>query len=87
MTDSMRTVGIIGLGLIGGSMAIDLKRRGFADRVLGVEQDSVAAGAAVTIGLVDEVVPYEECIQKADIIVVAVPVNAMTASVRENSFS
>jgi prephenate dehydrogenase len=57
-------------------MAIDLKRRGFADRVLGVEQDSVAAGAAVTIGLVDEVVPYEECIQKADIIVVAVPVNA-----------
>ena len=72
----MRTVGIIGLGLIGGSMAIDLKRRGFADRVLGVEQDSVAAGAAVTIGLVDEVVPYEECIQKADIIVVAVPVNA-----------
>ena len=72
----MRTVGIIGLGLIGGSMAIYLKRRGFADRVLGVEQDSVAAGAAVTIGLVDEVVPYEECIQKADIIVVAVPVNA-----------
>lgn len=28
-------VGIIGLGLIGGSMAIDLKRRGFARIVLG----------------------------------------------------
>ena len=34
------TVGIVGLGLIGGSMAIDLKRRGFASRVLGVEQRS-----------------------------------------------
>ena len=29
-------VGIIGLGLIGGSMAIDLKRRGFADEVIGM---------------------------------------------------
>ena len=70
----MRTVGIIGLGLIGGSMAIDLKRRGFASTVLGVENDPVSAQAARTIGLVDEVVSYEECVEKADIIVVAVPV-------------
>ena len=70
----MRTVGIIGLGLIGGSMAIDLKRRGFASTVLGVENDPVSAQAAQTIGLVDEVVSYEECVEKADIIVVAVPV-------------
>ncbi|MBO4756390.1 MAG: prephenate dehydrogenase/arogenate dehydrogenase family protein [Bacteroidales bacterium] len=70
----MRTVGIIGLGLIGGSMAIDLKRRGFASTVLGVENDPVSAQAAQTIGLVDQVVSYEECVEKADIIVVAVPV-------------
>ena len=68
------TIGIIGLGLIGGSMAIDLKRRGFAQTVLGVEKDPVAAEAAKTIGLVDRVVPFQECIEKADIIVVAVPV-------------
>ena len=72
----MRTVGIIGLGLIGGSMAIDLKRRGFAQKVLGVERDSIAAEAAKTIGLVDEVVNYDACIQGADILVVAVPVSA-----------
>ena len=68
------TLGVIGLGLIGGSLALDLKRRGFADKVLGVENDSVAAQAALTIGLADEMVPYETCIEKADIIVVAVPV-------------
>ena len=72
----MQTVGIIGLGLIGGSMAIDLKRRGFAHTVLGVENDPIAAEAAKTIGLVDEVVSYEDCIARADIIVVAVPVGA-----------
>ncbi|MBR1706798.1 MAG: prephenate dehydrogenase [Bacteroidales bacterium] len=70
----MRTIGIIGLGLMGGSMAIDLKRRGFADRILGVEKEAVNASAAEKIGLVDELVPYETCIGEADIIVVAVPV-------------
>ncbi|MBR1569471.1 MAG: prephenate dehydrogenase [Bacteroidales bacterium] len=76
MRDVKKTVGIIGLGLIGGSMAIDLKRRGFASRVLGVEQVPLNAEAALKIGLVDEVVPYEECIERADIIVVAVPVGS-----------
>lgn len=70
----MKTVGVVGLGLIGGSMALDLRRRGFASRVLGVEADSVAAEAALTIGLVDKVVSLQECVAEADIIVVAVPV-------------
>ena len=48
-------VGIIGLGLIGGSMAIDLKRRDFAGEIIGVEADAVNAAAALKIGLVDRV--------------------------------
>lgn len=68
------TIGIIGLGLIGGSMAIDLKRRGFARTVLGVESEPVNSAAAEKIGLVDKVVTYDECISQSDIIVVAVPV-------------
>ena len=67
-------VGIIGLGLIGGSMAIDLKRRGFADRVIGVESDPVASEAALRMGLADEIVSFEECVRGSDIVVVAVPV-------------
>ena len=79
----MRTVGVIGLGLIGGSMALDLRRRGFAQHVLGVEQDPVAAEAAKTIGLVDEVVSYDDCISRADIIVVAVPVGTAVKMVKD----
>ena len=71
-----KTIGIIGLGLIGGSMAIDLKRRGFAGKVLGVEADKIAAHAAMTIGLADEMVSLQECVDRSDIIVVAVPVGA-----------
>lgn len=69
-------VGIIGIGLIGGSMAIDLKKRKFADRIVGVENDHLHATAALEIGLVDEIVSLEECISGSDIIVVATPVNA-----------
>ena len=72
----MRTVGVIGLGLIGGSLALDLRRRGFASHTLGVEKDSVAAQAALTIGLVDEVTDLDTCVKEADIIVLAVPVGA-----------
>ena len=68
------TIGIIGLGLIGGSMAIDLKRRGFAQPTLGVEADPVHAEAALKMQLCDEIVPYEDCIERSDIVVVAVPV-------------
>lgn len=69
-------VGIIGLGLIGGSIAIDLKRKGYAHQVLGVEADSVNASAALKIGLVDRIVQVEECVAESDIIILAVPVGA-----------
>lgn len=69
-------IGIIGIGLIGGSMAVDLKSRGFADRIVGVEQDPLHAAAAKELRLVDAMVDYDECIATSDIIVVAVPVSA-----------
>ena len=69
-------IGIIGLGLIGGSMAIDLKRKGFAAEIHGVEADPVNAAAAEKIGLVDRITTFEECIDQNDVIVLAVPVGA-----------
>lgn len=69
-------IGIIGLGLIGGSMAIDLRRKGFVKEILGVEAEPVNAAAAEKIGLVDKVVELDECIAGSDLIVLAVPVGA-----------
>ena len=62
------------MGLIGGSMAIDLKRRGFAKTVLGVESEPVNAAAAEKIGLVDRVVSLEDCVRLCDIVILAIPV-------------
>lgn len=69
-------VGIIGLGLIGGSIAIDLKRKSYAEQVLGVEADPVNASAAEKIGLVDQVTDFEDCVRQSDVIILAVPVGA-----------
>lgn len=69
-------VGIIGLGLIGGSMAMDLKKRGFARTVLGVEADPVNAAAAGKMELVDEIVSFEDCVRRSDITVIAIPVGS-----------
>ncbi len=64
-------------------MAIDLRRRGFADRVIGVESEPVNASAAEKIGLVDAVVPFETCISESDIVVVAVPVGTAVKMVMQ----
>ena len=47
----------------------------FAVEFLGVEADALHASAAKELGLVDEIVSYEECIAMSDMIVVAVPVS------------
>ena len=52
-------------------MAIDLKRRGFASKVLGVESEPVNAEAALRIGLCDELVSFEDCVRRSDIVVIA----------------
>lgn len=68
------TVAIVGIGLIGGSMALALKEKGFAAKVIGVEENEAHRQKALELGLVDEIWDLKEAVQLADIIVLAVPV-------------
>jgi prephenate dehydrogenase len=70
------TLGIIGLGLIGGSMAIDLRRNKFADRIVGCDSSELNAMTAQRIGLVDAAVSLDELIKQSDLIILSVPVSA-----------
>lgn len=69
-------VAVVGLGLIGGSMAIELKRRHFADEIVGVDSDSVNAEAALKIGLADRMASFDDAVRECDITILAVPVGA-----------
>ncbi|MGE4289360.1 MAG: prephenate dehydrogenase [Salinivirgaceae bacterium] len=67
---------IIGLGLMGGSAAIDLRKRGVASHIIGVDTDKINANAAQNIGFVDELLDMESAVKKAELVVVAIPVDA-----------
>jgi len=67
---------IVGIGLIGGSLAIDLKRRGFATSVIGVDSNLHHQNIALHSGLVDEIDILENAVNKADLIILSTPVNA-----------
>lgn len=68
---------IIGLGLIGGSMAIDLRRAGLATMLVGVDNNTEHARRAVELGLVDEVAALEDAVKEAALVITAIPVNAI----------
>ncbi len=66
---------IVGVGLIGGSVALELKESGFATTITGIETDSENAAQALKLGLVDRLGTLEESIPKADLVVISTPVN------------
>jgi prephenate dehydrogenase len=72
------TITIIGLGLIGGSLALSLRQHGLADRLLGVENNPAYARRALELGLVDEIgADLAAAVAPADLVIVAVPMDAM----------
>lgn len=68
-------VAVIGLGLIGGSVALLLKQKGMASKVVGVDNNVRHQQKALELGLVHEILPLSEAITATDFIVVAVPVD------------
>ncbi|WP_240731553.1 prephenate dehydrogenase/arogenate dehydrogenase family protein [Hymenobacter radiodurans] len=70
-------VTIIGIGLIGGSLALSLKDAGLAMHIIGVDQSFENQTKALSLNLVDEVVDLASGISRADLIVLAVPMDAM----------
>jgi prephenate dehydrogenase len=69
------TVTIIGLGLIGGSMAISIKEKGIAGTIIGVDNNRSNAKDALNVGLVDEIADLDEAVYRADFIIIAIPVD------------
>jgi len=70
-------VTVIGLGLIGGSMAIDLRKAGVATELIGIDRNAANAARAVELGIVDKIESEDKALREADLVIVAIPVNAM----------
>jgi prephenate dehydrogenase len=70
---------IVGLGLIGGSVALGLRRAGIATELIGVDANAANGLKAVELGLVDNILPEDKALSSADLIVLSIPVNALNA--------
>lgn len=77
------TVAIVGTGLIGGSLAMDLRANGFADKLIGVEIDVENKKRALELGLVDEFRDLKEAVEASNIIVLTIPVEAIIIELKK----
>ena len=66
---------VIGIGLIGGSLALSLKKKGFVSNVIGVDNNPDHQAEALRLGIVDEIMTLEDAVKLSDIIAIATPVN------------
>jgi prephenate dehydrogenase len=57
-------------------MAIDLKKRGFVSHVIGVDNNNLHVNTAKQLGFIDEIDTLENAVDRSDLIIVSIPVDA-----------
>ncbi|MDD2790066.1 MAG: prephenate dehydrogenase [Sulfurimonas sp.] len=74
-------VAIVGLGLMGGSLALSLKKLDFIDEIVGSDHNTQHQADALKLDLVDKIVSFED-VKKYDIIILAIPVNGIITALQ-----
>lgn len=70
------TIGIVGLGLMGGSLGLSLKNTKLVSKVVGYDNNMTHCEEALELKLVHEIVSFKE-IKECDVIILAIPVEAI----------
>jgi prephenate dehydrogenase len=78
----MRTVAICGVGLIGGSFALALRKAGFDGRIVGVSSDKTLEKARA-LGVIDEGLRLGDAVGAADLVYLAQPVSVIIGCMAE----
>jgi prephenate dehydrogenase len=78
----MQTVAIFGVGLIGGSFALALRKGGFQGRIIGVSSDQTIR-AALDRKVIDETLPAADAAAQADLLYLAQPIHKIVESLEE----
>ena len=74
----LKRLAVIGVGLVGGSLALALRRAGAAASIAGFDRDAQALERAVALGVIDAAAASaSDAAKGADLVVVAVPVRAI----------
>ena len=80
---ALQKIGIIGLGLMGGSLSLALKRIPTPYHFIGLDHNKVHCSQALELGLVDEIVNSLNEINHCDIIFLTIPVDGIIAVAKQ----
>lgn len=69
-------VAVIGVGLIGGSIALKLREKKFSNEFTGIDKSETHLQDALELGIIDRAEDFENGIKNADLIIVSIPVDA-----------
>jgi len=73
--DEQQNIAILGIGLMGASLSLGLKKRGFSGRILGYARREQTRLQALESGVADDVfADPAEAVREADIVVICVPI-------------
>lgn len=72
-----KKIAIVGVGLIGGSLAIQLHEKKISAKLIGVDNNEQHQQQAIDLELVDEMMGIDEAIAASDVIVLAIPVDTL----------
>lgn len=70
-------IAIVGVGLIGGSVALTLKEKSRDYRIIGVDNSEQNIKKATELGLIDEAASLEDAVAKSKVIILTTPVDAI----------
>lgn len=79
MNMERKKIAIVGVGLIGGSLAIQLHEKKLSSRLIGVDNNPEHAEKAMQLELVDEIMSLDEAIAASDVVVLSIPVDNMVS--------
>jgi len=72
-------ISIIGVGLIGGSIALKLKQKGIAEYIYGIDSSNIHLEEGLELNIIDEKTNLEDGVKNSDLIILAIPVDATKA--------
>jgi len=75
-------VAIVGLGLMGGSIALSLKKLDFIKTIVGSDHNITHQEDAIKLGLVEKIVLFED-IKNYDVIILAIPVDGVISALKD----
>ncbi|HLW51116.1 MAG TPA: prephenate dehydrogenase [Sphingobacteriaceae bacterium] len=74
---SIMNIAVIGVGLIGGSVALSLKGKKGIGKIIGVDKSDLNLAKALKLGIIDESASLDEAIKASKVVLLTIPVDGI----------